>query len=170
MRDKLSIERVKKLHPAVAGEVALLIEKAESKLAHNMAVRIVQGKRSWDEQMKLYNQGRTTKGKIVTNAKPEQTYHFYGLAIDYCLLIDRNGDGVYDEVSWSLVKDLDNDKKADWYEVKDVFQEAGWLWGGSWRTFKDYPHLEKTFGLHWKEMARRFQNEEFIPGTTYIRL
>ena len=47
------------------------------------------GMRTWEEQQKLYNQGRTAESKakgekIVTNAKPGSSYHNYGLAIDFC--------------------------------------------------------------------------------------
>lgn len=35
-------------------------------------------------QQKLYFQGRTTKGKRVTNARAYQSLHQYGLAVDAC--------------------------------------------------------------------------------------
>ena len=39
--------------------------------------------RSLEEQALEYAKGRTIKGKIVTNAKPGQSAHNYGLALDF---------------------------------------------------------------------------------------
>ncbi|MFJ5622021.1 M15 family metallopeptidase [Peribacillus loiseleuriae] len=49
-------------------------------------VQIPDGYRSIAEQDKLYAQGRTAPGKVVTNAKGGQSNHNYGLAVDYFLL------------------------------------------------------------------------------------
>jgi peptidoglycan LD-endopeptidase CwlK len=42
----------------------------------------VSGYRSFSEQAKIYFQGRTTPGAIVTNARPGFSCHNYGIAID----------------------------------------------------------------------------------------
>ena len=170
MRDIKSIERVALLHPAVRLEVANIITEVELKWPANIAVRIVQGLRTFEEQDALYQKGRTTAGPSVTNAKPGSSYHQYGLALDYALLYDNDGNGNYEELSWSLVKDADKNGRKDWIEVSDAFVAKGWEWGGSWRTFIDNPHVQKTFHLHWKEMLKRYNNEEFIPDTKYIKL
>lgn len=39
------------------------------------------------EQEQLYAQGRTTPGRILTNAKPGQSAHGYGLALDFVPLL-----------------------------------------------------------------------------------
>ena len=41
------------------------------------------GRRTMEEQAALYAKGRTKGGKIVTKAKPGQSYHNYGLAFDW---------------------------------------------------------------------------------------
>jgi hypothetical protein len=42
------------------------------------------GRRTMEEQAALYAKGRTKQpGKIVTKAKPGQSYHNYGLAFDW---------------------------------------------------------------------------------------
>src|ERR1044072_4457486 len=107
MRDKISIQRAKELHPAIAVDVVAAIDEIETGLPVWVAVRIVQGKRSRKEQDDIYAQGRTKPGKIVTKAKWYQTYHFYGLAIDFAILIDKDRNGVYEEISWSMVSDSD---------------------------------------------------------------
>jgi len=162
--DSVTQNRINALHPAVRDEVARLIEEANAKLKPNMQVRIVQGMRTIAEQDALYAQGRTKPGAVVTNARGGRSIHNYGLAIDFVLLIDSK------EISWNTTKDFDGDGQADWLEVVLVFTRAGWTWGGNWRTFKDLPHLEKTFGHTWKTLFKKVQGKEFIPGTTFIRI
>lgn len=161
MRDKVSIQRAALLHPKVRAEVIELIDKAEAGLPSNMAVRIVQGLRTIDEQNELYAQGRTKPGNIVTNAKGGSSFHNYGLAIDFAILTDKDGNGSFEDLSWDIKKDNDKDGTADWLEVVKVFEAAGWEWGGKWASIKDYPHLQKSFGLTWKILLARYNNNQF---------
>jgi len=41
------------------------------------------GRRTMEEQAALFAKGRTSKGKIVTKARPGESYHNYGLAFDW---------------------------------------------------------------------------------------
>lgn len=161
MIDKISIQRINLLHPKLREEVLKLVEDANTALKGRSQVRIVQGYRTFDEQAKLYAQGRTSKGPVVTNAKAGQSYHNYGVAIDFCLLIDGK------EISWNVGKDWDGDGIADWIEVVQVFTKAGWKWG---KAFNDLPHLEKNFNIDWRVMLKRHDLKQFIPGTTYIQI
>lgn len=170
MRDKISIERAKKLHPAIAEEVIEVIDEIEKGFPEHIAVRIVQGLRTFDEQDALYQQGRTTKGPIVTNAKAGSSYHNYGLALDFAILYDKDKDGKYEELSWSTVKDGDVDGIPDWTEVAQAFLRHGYNWGGEWRTFKDLPHVEKHFDYNWRELLVKHANEDFIKDTKYVNV
>lgn len=170
MRDKISLERAKLLHPAVRDEVINLITEVEKGFPPNIAVRIVQGLRTIEEQNGLYAQGRTKPGNIVTNAKGGSSYHNYGLAIDFAILVDKDGNGTYDELSWDIKKDNDKDGIADWLEVVKVFEAAGWEWGGRWSSIKDYPHVQKTFGYRWQVLLTKYNSKEFINGTQYVRI
>ena len=134
--DKVSIDRVSKLHPLLRNEVMTILQEVQNA---GVNIRVTQGLRTIAEQDALYAQGRTKPGKIVTNAKGGQSYHNWALALDICLL---HKDG---SVSWSLNEDLDKDGIADWMEVVKVFEKYGWEWGGKWK-FKDTPHFQKTFG------------------------
>jgi peptidoglycan L-alanyl-D-glutamate endopeptidase CwlK len=158
MRDKISEQRAKLLHPKVRDEVKQLIENAEAGLPANMAVRIVQGLRTIDEQNALYAQGRTKPGSIVTNAKGGSSFHNYGLAIDFAILTDKDGNGSFEDLSWDIKRDNDKDGTADWLEVVNVFEAAGWSWGGKWSSIKDYPHLEKTFGYTWRQLLEKYNS------------
>jgi peptidoglycan L-alanyl-D-glutamate endopeptidase CwlK len=170
MRDKVSVKRVESLHPAIREEVKDLIIKAEKLISSNRAVRIVQGLRTFEEQQALYDQGRTKPGPIVTNAKPGSSYHQYGLAIDFAILVDKDGNGTYDELSWDIKMDNDKDGTADWLEVVKVFEEAGYVWGGKWTSIKDYPHLQKTFGHSVKTLLAKYKAKQFITNTKYVKI
>ena len=146
MRDKISIDRVNKLHPKIRKDVFDAIEAAENGFPANIRIRVVQGLRTIKEQDELYAKGRTTPGPVVTNARGGSSMHNYGLAVDFALLYDKNSDGIFEELSWDIVRDFDKDGLIDWQEVVTQFDEIGFSWGGKWRTFKDYPHVEKNFG------------------------
>lgn len=170
MRDNASLYRVKELHPAIRDEVEEIINEIEKGFPEYIAVRIAQGYRTFEEQDKLYQKGRTTAGPKVTKAKAGTSYHNYGLAIDICILYDKNRDGKYDEVSWDIVKDGDQDGISDWMEIIRAFTKRGYKWGGEFRTFVDYPHLEKSFGYTWKDLLTMHANDRFIAATKYIDL
>lgn len=169
MKDKVSIARIQLLHPKVRDEAKRCIEEAELELPVNMAIRVVQGLRTIEEQNALYAQGRTKPGRIVTNAKGGASYHNYGLALDFALLIDKDGNGTYDELSWDIKKDFDKDRISDWLEVVTAFVAEDWEWGGSFKSIKDYPHLQKSFGYNWKDLLRKYNNKDFIDGTHYLK-
>jgi len=165
MRDKITEQRIALLHPARRYEVAQILELAEAKFPKNMAIRVVQGLRTFAEQDALFKQRPK-----VTNAKGGQSLHNYGLAIDFAILHDKDGNGSYEELSWNTTEDFDKDKIADWQEVVQEFEKAGWEWGGKWRTFKDLPHCQKTGGYTWQQLLAKYNAKDFIPGTTYVNL
>jgi len=135
--DKITQERINKLHPKAKEEVEMIIAECDTALTGRAKIRITQGLRNFQEQDGLYAIGRTKPGKKVTNAKAGQSIHNYGLAVDICLIIDGK------TASWDTAKDWDNDQVADWYECVKIFAKHGWDWGGNWKTFKDLPHFEK---------------------------
>ncbi len=126
------------LHPTVEANKNRLIERAAKK---NIDVVITEEVRSFKEQNRLYEQGRTRKGNIVTYAKGGESYHNYGLAIDFALENDTG------KIIWNIQYDGNGNNQSDWYEVAAIAKELGFEWGGDWNNFKDYPHLQMTFGL-----------------------
>lgn len=170
MRDKVTVDRVATLHPFVRTEATQLIDKAEEGLPANLAVRVVQGYRSVAEQDALYAQGRSKPGPIVTKARGGSSFHNYGLAIDFAILEDKDGNGTYDDLSWDIRRDNDKDGTADWLEIVKIFEGAGWEWGGKWASIKDYPHVQKTFGYTWQQLLVKYGKREFLPGTKYLNL
>jgi len=166
MRDIISKGRVDILHPERREEVRRIITNAETKFPKNIAIRVVQGLRTFAEQDALF-----AKRPKVTKAKGGQSLHNYGLAIDFALLYDKDNNGTYEELSWDVVKDFDKDNVADWQEVVSSFEAAGWEWGGKWRTFKDLPHCQKTDGYTWQQLLAKYNSgdtfTETINGKTY---
>lgn len=94
--------------------------------------------RSRVEQNELYEQGRTKPGNIVTNAKAGQSAHNFLPARAWDMAFKKE-DG---SVDWSIVHYKNFAKIVASIEPDIVH-------GGSWRTFKDYPHWELR---DWKNM------------------
>jgi peptidoglycan L-alanyl-D-glutamate endopeptidase CwlK len=139
--DTISLARIELLHPKLRAEAKEIYIAIYNALKGRAKVRFTHTLRTIAEQDALYAQGRTTPGKKVTNAKGGKSYHNYGLAIDICLILDNK------EVSWDISKDFDNDKIADWMEAVAIFKSRGWEWGGDFKSIKDAPHFQKTFGF-----------------------
>lgn len=142
MTDKSSIAKLNLLHPAVIPSIKKAVNKLEEL---KINIRIVQGFRSFAEQDTLYAQGRTAPGPIVTNARGGESYHNYGLAFDFALLLPGG------KISWSLTEDLNQDGKADWLQTIEIFGKFGWASGYYWKH-RDNPHFEKTFGYTFQQL------------------
>lgn len=134
-----SASRLAGLHPVVHAAAEELIERCYS---NGVPILITQGLRTTAEQDALYAQGRTKPGAIVTNARGGYSYHNYGLAIDFALLLP-DGSGV----SWDMKRDGDKDRIADWHEVVQEAKRIGFEWGGDFTSIKDYPHFQMSFGM-----------------------
>lgn len=150
--DLITIERIKQAHPKVREMLLQQYKEANNLLGKGVRLRFAYVYRSNELQDKLYNQ----KPK-VTNAKGGQSIHNYGLAFDIVLLYDNDGNGTFEEASWSMIKDFDKDTISDWMEVTNYFKSKGWEWGGDWKKFKDNPHFQMDFGYTWKNLKYKIQ-------------
>lgn len=133
------------LHPVVAENEVILVRMAAE---HGIDVVITHGYRSVEEQDALFAQGRSSSGNIVTNARGGESYHNYGLAIDFALRTP------FGKIVWDMERDDNGNGKADWMEVVDLAKELGFTWGGDWTNFPDYPHLQMDFGLSIRDLKR----------------
>ncbi|AWG44188.1 hypothetical protein BEH_24305 [Priestia filamentosa] len=141
-----SEKKVVGLHQTIASKALQLVEMAYNK---GYYIAITQGLRTPDEQNALYAQGRTKPGKIVTNAKGGQSIHNYGLAFDFAVF-DENQNPVWTGNTYNKVGALG--------------KQLGLEWGGDWKSFKDLPHFEYTFGLTLKQL----QAGKRPPGSAVI--
>lgn len=146
--DEKTDQKIKKLHPQLRPLASKFINEVEKKLG--IKLRITDGFRTFDEQNKLYAQGRTTAGKIVTNAKGGQSYHNYGLAFD-CYLTE-NGSVTF--------------KKAVNSEIAKIGKDLGLEWGGDWKSLKDMPHFELNKGTTAKLLS--LYNDKKVDSDGYI--
>lgn len=133
------------LHPAVAQASTKLVAEA-SKLG--IEVVITDDFRSSAEQDALYRQGRDDSGMIVTQVKGGESYHNYGLAVDFAL---RTPSG---EVLWDMSYDGNDNGQADWMEVVAIAKRLGFTWGGDWEDFQDNPHLQMDFGYSIRSLKK----------------
>lgn len=171
--DKVTLDRIKLLHPAVRDEALQIYREVQQALTGRAHVRFAQTLRTFKEQDRLFAQGRSVRGKVVTKAKGGQSFHNYGLAIDIVLVIDTNDDSIYDKASWQTDVDFDGDGIADWMEVVAIFMRHGWQWGliNSRGERYDLPHFQKTFGhTHYSSLLEKHNRKDFISGTTYVKL
>lgn len=108
---------------------------------------VVQGRRTWDEQARLYGQGRTasqmkTMGLPTAYAQPHlpkvtwtmKSNHLSGNAVDLAAWVNGG-------ISW--------DTNKGYYEAIAVAMKQAAMelctvieWGGDWVKTKDYPHFE----------------------------
>ena len=178
MSDLISLERIETAHPLYRGILKKLYIGANNKLGKNVRLRLAYVTRTNAFQNHLYALGRTEVnpdgksknkplGNIVTNAKGGKSIHNYGLAFDIVLLIDKNGDGVFESASWDTLKDFDGDKLSDWMEVTNYLKENGVEWGGDWNSFIDKPHFQfkKPNGqsYKWRELITLPKDKDGFP-------
>lgn len=110
--------------------------------------KAISGNRTWDEQAKLYAQGRTSPGKIVTNAMPGYSNHNFGIAVDMGVFKD----GRYiDEIKPA-------EAEAFHRKAAVIAEKYNIEWGGNWPRFKDYPHFEYRIGKS-MSLLRQLVNE-----------
>ncbi|WP_423991126.1 M15 family metallopeptidase [Mesobacillus sp.] len=133
------------LHPKVQQNKETLIQQAADK---GIRVIVTDGFRSFQDQDMLYEKGRSADGSIVTHAKGGESFHNFGLAIDFALLTAEG------KAIWDIAYDGNGNAQSDWMEVVALAKELGFEWGGDWTHFKDYPHLEMRFGLSINELKR----------------
>lgn len=136
-----SINRLGAVHPSLKEYTIELLRRCYQE---GILVQISSGFRSNEDQAYIYGQGRPnyiwngkvygSKGSIVSNAPPGTSIHNYGLAIDYFLVSDDGNKSL-----WTV-----NDK---WKRVAAIAKSMGFEWGGDWKSFKDYPHLQYNKGL-----------------------
>jgi len=162
--DKITLDRIQTLHPKVREEALQIYNEINAALTGRATVRFAQTLRTIDEQNALYAQGRTKPGSIVTNAKGGSSYHNYGLAIDIVLIIDGK------TASWDMSTDFDIDKVPDWMECVKIFKSHGWEWGGDWKSIKDYPHFQKTFGKSEAQLLALYNSNKVLPTTKYVQI
>jgi peptidoglycan L-alanyl-D-glutamate endopeptidase CwlK len=130
-------------------------------------VGLFEGYRSHKRQAELYAMGRTTEstarcihrtksggypcanhpwGLKVTNARPGDSMHNYGLGSDILFDGIKSKPGL--QPSW--------DDKHPWKKLGKLGQSLGLEWAGAWRSFPEMPHFQMTLGMQLSEMKELY--------------
>ena len=88
-------------------------------------VKMISATRSYMEQDAIYARGRTTPGKIVTNAAAGHSNHNFGIAFDI---------GIFRGKEYC-------DEHPLYHELGTLGKSLGLEWGGDWK-FCDEPHYQ----------------------------
>lgn len=133
--DSISQERLKTVHPLLAGKIYSL-QQLCSIGNSAMLIRVTEGYRSWERQQELYDQGRAFPGKIVTNAKPGYSWHQFGLAVDIVPMVGNIPDWNPDNTVW-----------RDMLAIADKLGLVHVNIADRKGTHRDWPHFQLTGGL-----------------------
>lgn len=155
MTDK-SLERLNTLHPKIRKIAIAAYNESVAKTPKGVHPYIDECFRSFAKSDALYAQGRTTPGKIVSDAKGGSSFHNYGLALDFHLQI--NGKDIW-PANYRANK--------DWMTVVNIFKKYGFKWGAEFNNIDDYPHLELTLGHTWRELLK-LHNEDKVDNEGYV--
>ena len=117
------------LHPAVRAMAQNMIDAC---LSVGITLLVTSTYRDHASQQALYNQGRTTPGAKVTNARPGQSWHNWRCAFDVVPL-------VHGKAIWA-------DQEL-WDKIGEIGEACGLEWAGRWKSFKEMPHFQYTAGL-----------------------
>jgi len=139
----LKSNKIADLHPAIRRKVELFLKDAKA-AGYNLV--LAETLRSYELQQAYYNQGRTTPGDIITDAKPGESYHNFGLAFDVAPIV--NGRLNYD---------------INWQPLVSLAKQYGFTWGGTFRRV-DKPHFEYRPKVSLKQLAEaRARNGTIYP-------
>lgn len=133
----INSRKIEDLHPIVKVKAEQFIKKCDEA---GIDLLVTSTYRDNESQAELYAQGRTKPGKIVTKAKPGQSWHNWRVAFDVVPL--RNGKPVWGTSGPDGIL---------WETIGKIGESVGLEWAGRWKTFKEFAHFQYTGGLTLKD-------------------
>ena len=112
------------------------------------------GVRSFDEQTRLYEQGRSLPGAIVTDAEAGESAHNYGCASDWTIFVDR-------KPLWLELND------SRWSAYQNACQSVGARWGGFFKRHDRY-HNELLINARWSDIGATYKSQGLNAALTMI--
>lgn len=104
--------------------------------AAGLRVKVIQTWRDPLYQDKLYAQGRTTPGPIVTQLRGSQSLHC-------CMVGNAPASEAFDFATFdNLGHYITNGRDGTYTQAGIIGQGLTLEWGGSWTGFKDFDHLQ----------------------------
>jgi peptidoglycan L-alanyl-D-glutamate endopeptidase CwlK len=136
-----------KLYPPFKTLMEELLQNCEARGATYV---MTSGYRSFSEQDKLYEQGRTKPGLKITNARGGESAHNYGVAADF---VAKPGG----KVSWDV---------GSYAILMEEAEKLGLESGGRWTKFKDLPHVQMRLLRHALTFSRlkELHTSSGLPG------
>lgn len=152
----VSMQRINTLNPQLIPSATRVFEKC---VKSKVPVYIIWGNRTTEQQDLMYRYGRTIPGYIQTTHRGGYSAHNYGLALDFCLLFDK------ELMSWEDVYPRDYWRNK-WLKVVRYFEEEGWT--SAWRMPSFEPgHVENLLGNTILNLYE--QNDNRINGFQNVR-
>lgn len=149
------INSLDSLHPIFKAKLLKLLNDAK---AEKINVVVFETLRTFERQAELHAQGRTKPGPIVTNAKPGESRHHWGMAADIYPLDD---DG---KIVWNFDQ---VPKYMAWMKrLAQIAEIRGITWGGHWK-FKDMPHFQDKTMPSLAECRAKWP-KGWIPGVSKV--
>ena len=125
----ISSRDVKDLLPEVAHKAAFFIAKCKEA---GIDVLVTSTHRDNEAQNALYAQGRTTPGKIITNARGGESFHNYRCALDFVPMLCG-------KCCW--------DDAAKFRQCGLIAESLGFEWAGRWQgKLREMAHIQFTNG------------------------
>lgn len=98
------------------------------------------GFRSFEEQLALFAQGRTKPGRIVTKAKPGESYHNYGVAFDWVPVKPTAKDPKLFSAAWDDQTAYKVGEQCGLsFDLASISWETGHLQDGRYKSWRDIP-------------------------------
>lgn len=150
--DERTRHAIATLHAHTQPVAELLIVKGNAAVAtFGLHWVITSGTRTYAEQAELFAQGRSRRGKIVTNARPGYSNHNFGIAFDVTLF--NGSTPVWESPHYRRT-------------LAPIGKRLGLTWGGDWTSINDEPHYEDkpkwaqgmSEGEMLRELRRRVAN------------
>lgn len=129
----MASRRIEDMHPKLQPYVKAFMEKAEQA---GVEVLITCTWRSNEEQYQLYAEGRTVKGRRVTNAKAGQSKHNHTLN-------GKPASLAFDVVPMIGGKCMWDAKHPHWQILGKIGMSLGFTWyGAPGSPFREMPHFQ----------------------------
>jgi peptidoglycan L-alanyl-D-glutamate endopeptidase CwlK len=136
----INSRKIEDLHPIVQIYANHFLEKCKEA---GIDLLITSTYRDAESQNALFNQGRTTPGHIVTNARAGYSFHNFKVAMDVVPLVDGKAD-------WNSPK---------WSQIGQIGRGVGLFWGHDWIHFKEMAHFQYTGRINdYTEAIKHFRN------------
>ena len=146
------------VHKSVANEVVTIFKELKKAKYPIYQMKLASYYKGNDAQSMRHNNTSAFNCRLMTGSKTKWSKHSYGKAIDINPIQNPyvKGKKVLPQDGIIYIKQnrkhlsLQPEDRAmiiNGDKIIRVFKNYGWIWGGSWKSLKDYQHFEKKFKI-----------------------